>query len=42
MVYDYKGYLIEPFNEGYTVDYCGDAIYFDSIEDAMEFIKGVE
>jgi len=32
---------IETFGNGYTVFYQGDEIYFDTYDEAMEFVKGV-
>lgn len=42
---EYKGYWIE-FNfyghNEYTVQYCGDDVFFRSIEDAKAFIEEVQ
>ena len=35
---NYNGYKIECFRNGYIVEYCGDEIYFDTIEEAKKFI----
>lgn len=34
----YKGYEIEVFGPGYTVFFDGDEVYFDTVEEAKEFI----
>ena len=34
----YKGYEIDEFGEGFTVFYCGDEIYFETFNEAKEFI----
>ena len=39
---EYRGYMIEAFLDGFTVFYCGDEVYFDTVEDAKEFIREVE
>lgn len=33
---------IERFGNGYTVYFCGDEFYFDTEEQAQQFIKEVE
>ena len=40
--YEYKGYSIEPMMNGYTVCYCGDEVYFDTVEEAVNFINEVD
>lgn len=35
---EYKGYVIETFGSGYTIFFQGDEIYFNSIEQAKNFI----
>lgn len=36
---EYKGIMIEPFmGAGYTIFYCGEELYFDTVEDAKKFI----
>lgn len=38
-VVDYKGFEIECIDENtYSVFYCGDDIYFETLEEAKEFI----
>ena len=42
--FNYKGYDIEPmYNKraGYTVNYCGDEVFFDTIEQAVCFINEI-
>ena len=34
----YKGFEIEELFGGYTVTFEGDEIYFDTVEEAKEFI----
>ena len=41
MMVVYKSFEICPYKNGYTVDYCGDMVYFDTVEDAMEFIDSL-
>lgn len=38
---EYKGFYIEPFRNGYTVFYQGDEVYFDSVDEAKQFIDEV-
>ena len=33
-----KGDIIEPFNDGFIVTYMGDEIYFDTYEEAQQFV----
>lgn len=33
---------VEKFGNGWTVFYCGDEIYFDTYEEAEQFIKDHE
>jgi len=42
MAEEYKGYEIELFGNGYTVFYCGDEVYFNTVEEAKAFIDEVE
>lgn len=42
---EYKGYYIEFnfYGKGeYTVQYCGDDVWFNTEEKAKEFIDGIE
>lgn len=42
---EYKGYYIEYNIYGqkeYTVQYCGDDLVFRSIQEAKDFIDGIE
>lgn len=39
---NYKGYEIESFGKGYTVFYQGDELYFDTVEDAENFIDALK
>lgn len=42
----YKGYEIDRFingsTMGFVVDYAGDEVFFDTVEEAMEFIDSLE
>lgn len=45
MAIQYKGYTIEnsTYNKGYiTIQYCGDDIVFNSVEEAKSFIDGLD
>ncbi len=37
-----NGLTIDRFGNGYTVFFEGDELYFDTVEEAEEFIKSVE
>lgn len=37
-VMEYRDFTIDTFNDGYTVEYCGDEIYFPSLQEAKDFI----
>lgn len=42
--FNYRSYDIEPMynnRPGYTVDYCGDDVFFESIEQAISFIDEI-
>ena len=42
--FNYRGYDIEPMynnRPGYTVDYCGDDVFFNTIEQAVSFINEI-
>lgn len=39
---EYKGFYIEAFGAGFTVEYCGDEIYFDTVAAAEAFIDSIE
>lgn len=38
---EYRDYEIDIFADGYTVCYCGDEVYFDTVEDAKAFIDEI-
>ncbi len=41
MLYNYRGYVIEPFLNGYTVGHCGDEVFFDTEDKARAFIDEI-
>lgn len=43
-IIEYKGYYIEVglfYNDSITVQYCGDDLIFDTVEDAKLFIDSI-
>jgi hypothetical protein len=38
----YRGYEICKMNAGYTVEYLGDEIYFNTVDDAKLFIDEIK
>lgn len=38
---EYKGYYIDDMFGFITVQYCGDEVVFDSVEEAKSFIDGI-
>ena len=38
----YMDYEIEKFGKGYTVCYCGDEVFFTTVEEAKKFIEEVQ
>lgn len=44
-IIEYKGYYIEVglfYNDSITVQYCGDDLIFDTIENAKKFIDEIQ
>ena len=39
---EYRGYLICEYFNGYTINYMGDELYFDTVADAKDFIDYME
>lgn len=37
----YKNYFIEHFQDGFIVLFCGDEVYFDTVQEAKDFIDGL-
>ncbi len=40
--YFYKGYYYYDFGAGFTVDYMGDELYFDTVDELEAFIDSLE
>ena len=38
---EYKGFTIEEFFGYLTVQYCGDDVVFDTVDEAKNFIDGI-
>lgn len=38
---EYKNYFIEKFMSGYTVYFNGDEVFFNTVEEAQEFIDNI-